>query len=120
MDRLAVLLATTLESHLAGRSKPVPEAGALAWRWFADLCRTRTYHMAGPNPISYAEIEAYARLYRWPLEARHVDLILAMDRVWLEHAAKDRMEREDGKTFDGRRASQVPTLTAACFDVVFG
>jgi len=72
------------ESLSAGCRPQIPDGGELAWSWFLALNRTRAMGFTGPNPISYSEIEAYARLHRWPLEKRHVDLILAMDRAYLE------------------------------------
>lgn len=113
-DRLRSQLIAALERHLAGKPPCIPEAGRLAWSWFSDLCRTRTWHMAGPNPISHAEIEAYARLYRWPLEPRHIELIMALDRIWLDHVQMQR----DGATSKMPRSSG-QAITATAFDAVF-
>lgn len=115
-DRLKRHLTECLQSHLTGRKRAVPEAGILPWQWFVQLSHARTYHGAGPNPLSFAEIETYARLYRWPLEARHIDVLMAMDRAYLDHAytqiaASTGMSQPTGKR---------PTLDAASFDVVFG
>ncbi|WDR07294.1 hypothetical protein PSQ90_07710 [Devosia rhodophyticola] len=118
--RLERQLCETLGKYL---SKPkarsdVPEAGRLAWKWFTDLCRTRTMHSNGPNPISYAEINAYARLYRWPLEPRHIDLILALDRVWLDHANEE--QRAAMASDNPSRSKKTdPELTLEAFDAVF-
>ncbi|MBN9333632.1 hypothetical protein [Devosia sp.] len=103
-----------LERQLDGKPGPFPDVGRLAWRWFNDLCRTRTSNGYGPNPLSYSEIEAYARLYRWSLEARHVDMILAMDRVWMEHARGG----EGGISKTGSTPGM--EMTPEAFDAVFG
>ena len=103
-------------------AKPVvPEAGVLLWNLFMELNASRTYNAVGPNPISYAEIEAFARLHRWPLQPRHVAIIRAMDDAWLAHAYRKMQGSEkDADAFDGRRAAEAPTLTTSGFDAVFG
>lgn len=103
-----------LKKRLANRSARMPDGAGLAWRWFNDVCRTRTSNGYGPNPLSYAEIEAYARLHRWPLEPRHVDLILAMDRVWMEHA------RSTAGAAPGAASRPGVEMTPDAFDAVFG
>lgn len=113
--RLRGALVSVLRDHLAGSPSSVPEAGRLLWSIFADLSATRTYHMAGPNPISFAEIEAYCRLLRWPLEPHHVAIIRALDMAWLEHAQASRGgERKTVQRSSGQ------AVTPASFDAVFG
>jgi len=114
MTNLERLLVGCLHNHLSGKRGTVPEAGRLLWKWFADLSATRTYHAAGPHPISYAEIEAYARLMRWPLEPRHVELIRALDRVWLEYAHPARSIPA------ASYPRNAPEITEEAFDAVFG
>ena len=107
------VLADVLRAHLSGQPKPVPEWAGIYWRWFSDLCRTRTAGFRA-NPISYAEIEAYARLYRWPMEPRHVSIILALDAVWLEHA-RQALPQAAGKP----DPATSPTISPEAFDAVF-
>lgn len=87
------------------------------WNAFQRLNATRSYHMAGPNPISFAEIEAFTRLIRQPLEPWQVAILLDMDAAWLGHAMKG------GKVPEGVKAlppiSKQP-LNAAPLDVVMG
>lgn len=111
------LLLSAVEAALRGERVVPPAGGELAWSWFIALCRTRTGHVFGPNPISYAEIEAYARLYRWPIKPQHVDMILAMDRVWMEHARElSGGNRQMPPSSDGHGQEMTP----AAFDAVFG
>ena len=79
-------LTTALKQHLQDR-KPVriPAGGDLLWVWFTDLSNARTFHSAGPNPISFTDIEAYARLHRIQMESRHVDAIRSMDSAFIDH-----------------------------------
>lgn len=116
--RLERQLGTGLTAILQGKSAPAmnPEAGRLAWGWFVDLHQTRTHGFAGPNPISFAEIEAYARLHRWPLAARHIDLIIALDRAYLAHA--NHSSHLTGGNPQPRGSEQ--KLSPAAFDAVFG
>lgn len=104
-----------LREQLAGRPSTVPAGGVLIWRWFQDLCRTRQLGM-GPSHLTYAEIDAYARLYRWPLEPRHVDMILKLDSVWMEWARTAGTPSGEAKAAPS--TSSQP-MTPAAFDAVF-
>lgn len=116
--RLADRLAAVLKAHLATGKRPlVPEAGALIWSMFCDLSAARTMGMAGPNPISYVDIEAWARLHRWPLQRHHIALLRAMDDAWIEQAYAKMSRPEGGKTMP-RGSGQA--VTAELFDLVVG
>ena len=105
-----------LKRHLSGGKPEVPEAGVLLWNLFVEIGASRTYHAAGPHPISFAEIEAYCRLHRWPLQQRHLAIIRALDDAWLAHAYA-----KTGST-EGRSpaASSGQAINPAAFDAVFG
>lgn len=100
-DRLRAQLVTALKDHLRrGDRAEVPEAGGLLWEAFLELDGTRTYHAAGPNPIAFAEIDAWARLMGYPLARHHVATIRAMDSAMLGHVAekaRKAAEREAAK-----------------------
>ena len=84
--RLSRQLCAELRRKLdAGGMPRIPAGGELLWRWFIDLNAARTWGAAGPNPIAFTEIEAFARLSRWPLEELHVAILKAMDREMLAH-----------------------------------
>lgn len=121
MKNLENLLCAELKRQLetkGAHAVRIPAGGELLWRWFLDLGQTRTYHMAGPNPISFVEIEAYARQMRWPLEPHHIDILRAMDAAWLEHASKRAQPAPQGvKVLP--QVSATP-LTAGLVDAVFG
>lgn len=117
-ERLSKQLCEAMRQHLSGGGSPVlPEAGKLLWGLFAEISATRTYHARGPNPISHAEIESYARLHRWPLEPHHVEIIRDLDAAWLDHAYATVKAGSDGKAAQ-RKSSQA--ITPALFDAVFG
>ena len=114
LHRLEVQLVTALRRHLAdGQPVHLPEAGRFLWRAFVELDATRSMHMSGPNPIAYTEIEAWARLNRCPLGARHVRIIKAMDATLIEHAAR----KQGGDSIAGRSPHQ---LSAKLFDKAIG
>lgn len=98
---------------LAGGRLELPEGASVIWEMFVALHHTRGSSFNGAEPIRYAEIEAYARLMRWPLEPRHVELIRAIDQVWMERARAVEAEPE-------KKAGPRPVLTAAAFDAVWG
>jgi hypothetical protein len=114
LDRFRKAMVEALEAHLKSSKPPrLPAGGELAWRWFVALCRTRSMGFASPNPLTHAEIEAYARLNRLPLEPRHVDTILALDRAFLDHA---------GPASPPSAPPRGPSekVNPAAFDAVFG
>lgn len=116
MKHLERQLCAAVRANLGGGARvPPPEAGLLLWNVFQRLSARRSYHMAGPNPISFAEVEAYCRLMRQPLEPRHVSIIMAMDQAWLDHAHSKTAVPEGVKTLPP--VSTRP-LSAALLDVV--
>lgn len=118
MNRLKKQLCTAVRESLAGRQGRPPEAGRQLWDAFQGLSATRTYHPAGPNPIQPGEIAAWCRLMRLPLAPHHVDILLAMDQAWLDHAyAVTKKAPEGVKTLPP--LSEHP-LTLGAFDAVFG
>lgn len=111
-DRLQRQLGAALGAALAGRDVALPEAGCLIWSWFVELSASRTYGMSGPNPLSWSEIEAWARLRRWPLSDSHITILRALDRAWLEHAYAG--------ISGGQPPASAQRITPAAFDAVFG
>ncbi|WP_105437507.1 hypothetical protein [Neorhizobium sp. T25_13] len=118
---LQKLLCTELKRQLEAKGPRVvgiPAGGELLWQWFLDLNKTRTYHMAGPNPIGPSEILAYSKLTGWGIEARHVTILRAMDAVWIDHAYEKQPQAPDGvKTLPQRSGHN---MTAGMFDAMFG
>ncbi|MFS8123765.1 hypothetical protein QD336_15210 [Rhizobium sp. BR 250] len=120
-SNLRDLLCAELKRQLEARSPVaprIPAGGDLLWRWFMDLHRSRTLHAAGPNPIAYAEIVAYAALMRWPIEPRHVMILRAMDQTYLEASMKPQAAAPKGvKTLPPISSAPV---TAGLVDAMFG
>lgn len=119
--RLQDLLCSELKRQLEakGSTRPrIPAGGELLWRWFMDLNRSRTLHAAGPNPIAYTEIVAYAALMRWPIEPRHVMILRALDQTYLEASMKPQTAAPEGvKTLPP--VSSAP-VSAGLIDAMFG
>jgi hypothetical protein len=110
-DRLRKHLVAALEQAMkTGHPIRVPPGSELYIKWYLDLARTRSGGMAGPNPITYAEMEAYFRLHRWPVAAHHIDLMVALDQAYLAQARASQ-DRGQGP---GQKGSPV------AFDAVFG
>lgn len=86
MFRLSRHLCAAVTASLRGDTSRPPEAGLPLWNAFQGLSATRTYHAAGPNPIQPSEIAAWCLLHRLPLAPHHVEILLAMDQAWLDHA----------------------------------
>nr|WP_196107483.1 MULTISPECIES: hypothetical protein [unclassified Ochrobactrum] len=116
IDRLQKAMVAALKQALAtSQSVIVPPGGSLLWNWFMDLNATRTWHMNGPNPISYADIEAYGRINRWSLAAHHVAILRAMDAAYVEDFYSKRVT-------DKEAVAPKPSgeISADLFDAVFG
>lgn len=99
-----------------GKRFDLPAGGHLYFNWFSDLCRSRSAGFSGADPITYSEIDAYARRNRIPLEDRHVDVLMAMDGAWRKHCAE--LSGRDQEKFAPRNNGH--TLQPAAFDAVFG
>ncbi len=58
------------------------------WAAFLALHRARSSSGFGPNPISWAEIEAYSRLNWLFLDPWEVDTIRSLDEAYMEFVAE--------------------------------
>lgn len=72
---------------------PCPPAAIALWNDFLELDRARGSNGAGPNPIRYAEMDAWARLTGRTPSPREVRLYVELDRLVLASYA----ERQAGK-----------------------
>ena len=120
MADLKRLMVAHLERQLSSPdgNRSIPAGGELLWSWFLELNRTRTVHAAGVNPISFIEIEAFARVRRIDLAERHLTIIQAMDEAYLGFVHTTTRKAPDGvETLPP--ISKAP-LTAGLVDAMFG
>ncbi|MGR3639085.1 phage tail assembly chaperone [Alterinioella nitratireducens] len=117
MTRLQRLLCASLKAHLDGGRAMPPEGSGILWRAFLALSRTRGFSANGPCPISFAEIEAWMRLTRTPLEPHHVETLMAMDEVWMAKVY-ERQSLPEGVKALPQRSSEA--MTPALFDLALG
>ena len=79
-----------------GKKEPeapeLPSEASHLWVAFCALDATRGGGM-GPGPISFAEIEAYARLHGFAWAPVEVELLRALDIEYLTHQAQKRPVR---------------------------
>jgi hypothetical protein len=113
-------LALAIDRSSKGMPAIIPHAGARLWRIFLDLHGTRRFTQAGPQPIPFAEIDAYARLMRE--EIRPIDLagLRAMDAAYLK-AARERDQQPapvQGERAPLPRRSSL-SLSPKLFDAMF-
>jgi len=82
---------TTAAAHLRQVRKTMPNLslpeppvipGSLTylWNWFCDLASAR----AGRSPLTWAEVDAWARLNAVMLRPWEVRMLRKLDRLWLE------------------------------------
>lgn len=114
-DRQTRMAVAAVAAFLAGGPLRLPAGMGDLWSMFMDLHQTRGLSESGPQPITFAEIDAYARLHRWPLAPHHIALIRALDGAWLTHA---RRQRSGGK--GTLPSGPAPSINPAAFDAVFG
>jgi hypothetical protein len=58
------------------------------WRGFLELCSARGSGGFGPEPLSYFEIESWARMTRRTLTGWQVRVLKMLDAVYLSHQAE--------------------------------
>lgn len=77
---------------------PIPEAAGYLWAWWRDLHGRRRYGASGPEPVAWADVEAWSRLTCRRLVPWEIDILTHLDDLWLsvqaEFARKRR--RDDG------------------------
>lgn len=121
MADIEKLLCAELKRQLEGkgvRDTRIPSGGELLWKWFMDLHTTRQGGMAGPQPLTYADIVAYSHINRQAIEPRHVATLIAMDQTYLETVYTKQAPAPDGvKVLPP--VSKAP-LTAGLIDAMFG
>ena len=84
-----------VEKSTGGRVRPpeldlpdLPDPVAHVWEWFADLHRARGSNGFGPNPLTYSEMAAWARLTGADPGPWEVALLKHLDGVYLDIQAK--------------------------------
>lgn len=57
----------------------MPAEVAYLWEWFMELERVRCYNEVGPQPLTYSELDAWARMTGRAPSPAEVDALLALD-----------------------------------------
>lgn len=68
---------------------PFPELLTDVWGYFLELHNARTSNGFGINPISFTEIDAWARLTNKPVSPGDINIIRQLDNIFLKHNAKE-------------------------------
>ncbi|WP_157971140.1 phage tail assembly chaperone [Pseudogemmobacter bohemicus] len=118
MKRLERIICEAMKGRPLGARVEVPEVARPLWRVFSTLSRTRTYSSLGPNALQFGEVEAYCRMMRLPLHPEHIEILMAMDRVWLDLAYTQQRQAADGVKTLPQRSDQ--PLTATLADLILG
>jgi hypothetical protein len=61
---------------------------AYVWDWWCRLHQARGHGAAGPQPIGYTEIDAWARLTQRRLDLLEIDCLVTIDRLFLNSLVK--------------------------------
>lgn len=119
--KLETMLCAEMKGQLEAKGPHpvcIPAGGELLWKWFMALHKTRQAGMAGPQPISYAEIAAYSRIMLQPIEPRHVAILITMDQTYLDCVYTKHAAVPEGVK-SAPPVSSAP-ISAASFDAMFG
>lgn len=68
-------------AELAGPGLP-PEL-AYIWAWFLEMHGARTWTESGPNPLTFAEIAAWASLTHTRIASWEVAVLRSVDLAWI-------------------------------------
>ena len=80
-----VTLREALEKY--GLEEPqVPPGGSDFWTWFWELADGRGGNGFGPLPLSWQDMDAWARISGIELQPWQARILRAMDAAWLEAA----------------------------------
>jgi len=66
----------------------LPYCLSYLWGWFCELSGGRDYSQAGPLPLKYSEIESWANLLKIDPSIWEVQIIKAIDRVFITEVGK--------------------------------
>lgn len=61
----------------------LPDEAAYLWGWYCELAAARNSNGFGPVPLSFAEIDAWARLNARVLHPFELRALRALDAAWL-------------------------------------
>lgn len=66
----------------------LPYCVVYLWNYFCELSNSRDYLETGPKSLSYSEIQAWSQLTKTNPTAWEVQVIKAIDRVFIAEAGK--------------------------------
>lgn len=75
----------------------LPDGLLYLWGWFMRLCAARGSSGFGPNPLSYAELDAFARLMGVTLQPWEVDTLRDLDVEFMRSVAQAKPQPPEPK-----------------------
>lgn len=88
------------------RLPEIPAALAHLWEWFIELSAVRSGNGAGPNPIAFSEVEAWARLTGRLLTPRDVRAIAMLDQAYFTELAEQDRRRDTARRAQAARRAR--------------
>lgn len=67
----------------------MPDAVSHVWEWFWSLSGRRQQGYAGPQPISYLEIDAWARRMRIQILPAEIHMLVQMDNAYRQQMSEE-------------------------------
>ena len=90
----------------------LPEAGEFVWQWFWEIDAARSNNGYTFQPLSFREIEAWARLTGITLIPDEVRILRAMDRARLDAGMRPAVTDEQQSTGKKSLIKQLASLKA--------
>ena len=89
------MLKKKLKSVASKHTNQCPDKARHIWEWFLELHSQRTAGGFAQNPISFVDIEAWARLTGRIARSWEVKALVGIDQLFLAQKAKDDRNSDD-------------------------
>lgn len=74
----------------------IPEDGKILWDWFWELSEGRGSNGFGWLPLTWTDMDAWARIAGIDLQPWQAGIIRAMDRAWLTEMVRQNKRKNNG------------------------
>lgn len=83
-EHLESVAEQSIDARLRLEAPPLADQAAQVWQWYRELDAARGSSGFGPNPIGYADLEAWRRLTGALVRPHELGWLLEVDRRFLQ------------------------------------
>lgn len=84
-------------SHKTPEPVDIPEAASHVWEWFWKLSAQRSSGFGGAEPISWLEMDAWARLTNTLVTPEEFDMLSALDLAYRSACSEESASKREQK-----------------------